>query len=288
MAIEDPIKIELGYDSHSRLSEYDRLVYPVVSRRSRGLSLGINLNPDKRCNFDCVYCQVERTDPPVTRRPDIKQLEMELRHWLNELEHGEYRGYQLKDIALAGDGEPTSEKQLPQVLELLLSLKQQHSSLTDIKLVLFTNGSGIDRVDLAAIFPRFYEAGGEVWFKLDAWDQTSLERINRTRLKFDQLMSKLEKFGQRYPVILQSCFFQWQQQAFDEQIYQPYLEQVQRLLQHKVEIHKIQAYTLARKPAESEAMPWEDEAMDQLAQLLRSNLQLPVELFYEKGTEEST
>ncbi len=286
MVAKEPIKIELGYDSHSRLSEFDRLVYPVVSRRSRGLSLGINLNPDKRCNFDCVYCQVERTDPPQTRRPDIKQLEMELLHWIGELEHGEYRGYQLKDIALAGDGEPTSEKQLPQVLELLLSLKQQYPQLSDIKLILFTNGSGIDRKDLVDIFPQFYQSHGEVWFKLDAWDQSSLEGINRTRLKFGQLMSKLEAFGQQYPVVLQSCFFQWQQRDFSEEIYQSYVAEVRSLIKQQVQIKKIQAYTLARKPAESEARPWSDEAMNRLAGLLRSELDLPVELFYEKGIEE--
>jgi len=277
--------IVLSYDSHDRLSEYDRLVYPVVSRRSRGLSLGINLNPDKRCNFDCVYCQVERPEKAQHIRPDIVQLETELRHWLTRLQEGDYRGYQLQDIALAGDGEPTSEKQLDQVLELLLSLKQEFGLEPSVKLILFTNGSGIDRKDLQVIYPRFFAAGGEVWFKLDYWDQQSLEMINRTRLKYQDLLAKLRWFGQQYPVVLQSCFFQWQGLAFSEQLYAKYVEVIKTLTTESVHIQKIQAYTLARKPAEADALPWSDSDMNRLAALLRQQCSVAVELFYEKGVE---
>ena len=45
----------------------NRFVYPVLSRRSGGISLGVNLNPDKVCNFDCIYCQVDRTRQSETR-----------------------------------------------------------------------------------------------------------------------------------------------------------------------------------------------------------------------------
>ncbi len=286
MKAVDDARIELSVDSHSRLSEYDCLVYPVVSRRSRGLSLGINLNPDKRCNFDCVYCQVERTEPAIRIRPDLARLEQELRHWLERLRQGDYRGYRLRDIALAGDGEPTSEKQLPEVLQLLLDLKKEFGLGPDVKLVLFSNGSGIDRTDLSAIWPEFFGAGGEVWFKLDYWDQQSLELINRTRLKFDSLVGKLASFGQQYPVVLQSCFFQWQGQPYSDASYRPYVELVAQLLRGGLKLQKIQAYTLARKPAESEAAPWEDSEMDRLAGLLREQLGARVELFYESGSEE--
>ena len=49
------------HTQHERRFEANRFVYPVLSRRSKGLSLGVNLNPDKVCNFDCIYCQVDRT-----------------------------------------------------------------------------------------------------------------------------------------------------------------------------------------------------------------------------------
>ena len=285
MSVVDDSTITLGYDSHDRLSAYDNLVYPVVSRRSRGLSLGINLNPDKRCNFDCVYCQVERPESSGIIHPDLAQLESELRHWLGRLRDGDYRGYSLQDIALAGDGEPTSEKQLPLVLEMLLNLKKEFQLPQSVKLILFTNGSGIDRKDLQIIYPRFFEAAGEVWFKLDYWDQQSLVEINRTNLKFDSLISKLQRFGNKYPVVLQSCFFQWKTQRFEGDLYQPYVELVKKLISEGLQIQKIQAYTLARKPAEMDAHPWLDADMDKLAELIRQQCAVPVELFYEKGAE---
>ncbi|GIS62123.1 MAG: hypothetical protein CM1200mP2_43480 [Planctomycetaceae bacterium] len=52
---------------HPRTFHDNRFVYPVLSRRSHGLSVGINLNPDKICNFDCIYCQVDRTSQAETR-----------------------------------------------------------------------------------------------------------------------------------------------------------------------------------------------------------------------------
>ncbi len=38
----------------------NHFVYVVTSSRARGLSLGINVNPDKYCNYDCLYCEVDR------------------------------------------------------------------------------------------------------------------------------------------------------------------------------------------------------------------------------------
>ena len=53
-----PTPLTRLFQTHSRnLFQDNRFVYAVVSRRSGGVSIGVNLNPDKYCNFDCVYCQ---------------------------------------------------------------------------------------------------------------------------------------------------------------------------------------------------------------------------------------
>tara|TARA_R110002095_G_scaffold203465_1_gene185444 strand:- start:2385 stop:3314 length:930 start_codon:yes stop_codon:yes gene_type:complete len=278
-------KITLSYASHSRLSEFDQLVYPVISRRSGGLSLGINLNPDKRCNFDCVYCQVERSDELSIIEPSLAQLELELRHWLGAISAEGYRGYPLKDIALAGDGEPTSVRILPQVLRLLLDLKQEFALADAVKLVLFTNATGLDRKDLTPLWAPFYKAKGEVWCKLDYWDQQSLTQLNRTRVSFQRLIEKIIAFGRVHPLVLQSCFFNWQSRLSIDDGYPGYVGLVKRLLDSGVQLEKIQAYTLARQPAETEALPWSNAEMDLLAASLRRCLDLPVELFYEDGVE---
>src|SRR3954453_7034267 len=63
---------------HPRRFEENRFVYPVLSRRSEGISVGVNLNPDKVCNFDCIYCQVDRTTQSETQFVEMSQLLEEL------------------------------------------------------------------------------------------------------------------------------------------------------------------------------------------------------------------
>ncbi len=58
--ISSGYSVVMPYTDHSRLFRENRFVYPVLSRRSKGISIGINLNPDRVCNFDCIYCQVDR------------------------------------------------------------------------------------------------------------------------------------------------------------------------------------------------------------------------------------
>src|SRR6185369_1894251 len=110
------------FTQHSRSWRDNRFVYPVISRRSKGLSIGVNLNPDQACNFDCVYCSVDRTTPasaPTVRSVDLEGVRTELDHLLGLAVSGviwneppfdrtppELR--RLNDVAFSGDGEPTS------------------------------------------------------------------------------------------------------------------------------------------------------------------------------------
>ncbi|HET7854477.1 MAG TPA: radical SAM protein, partial [Candidatus Methylomirabilis sp.] len=78
----------LTIHDHPRQLDENRYVYAVLSRRSGGVSIGINLNPDKVCNFDCIYCQVDRTTPGRYRRVDLGILEQELRDILAKARSG--------------------------------------------------------------------------------------------------------------------------------------------------------------------------------------------------------
>src|SRR5436190_6817447 len=60
----------------------NRFVYAVVSQRSRGLSIGVNLSPDKFCTFDCVYCEVSRNHHPQEVELDLKAVASELKGML--------------------------------------------------------------------------------------------------------------------------------------------------------------------------------------------------------------
>ena len=126
------------FQTHSRSFEDNRFVYAVVSRRSGGVSIGVNLNPEKYCNFDCVYCQVDRTihGGKVLRRIDLPQLADELDEMVDLIVSGrlfesprfsttpaEYR--RLNDIAMSGDGEPTASPIFDEVVELCTDLRRR-------------------------------------------------------------------------------------------------------------------------------------------------------------------
>src|ERR1041385_3784970 len=74
---------------HERRFDANRFVYPVLSRRSKGISLGVNLNPDKICNFDCIYCQVDRRSEAETDFVDLHSVLDELRHLLEIAANGQ-------------------------------------------------------------------------------------------------------------------------------------------------------------------------------------------------------
>src|SRR5438067_13876588 len=116
-AIGNPQSATFG--DHRRDFGGNRYVYPVVSRRSRGVSVGLNLNPDKVCNFDCVYCQVDRTTPGPTDTVNVDRLREELEDMLDLVQTGRLFDHErfcdtpqvlrrLNDIAFSGDGEPTT------------------------------------------------------------------------------------------------------------------------------------------------------------------------------------
>src|SRR5688572_3220723 len=127
------------FTQHPRSWRDNRFVYPVISRRSQGLSIGINLNPDQGCNFDCVYCSVDRTQPPAVRDVDLVAVRAELDHLLSLAVSGaiweeapfdrtppELR--RLNDVAFSGDGEPTSYPAFAEACRLAAELIQWHGA----------------------------------------------------------------------------------------------------------------------------------------------------------------
>ncbi|MDH5560848.1 MAG: radical SAM protein [Deltaproteobacteria bacterium] len=273
-------EVVLSTAQHPRLSEYGRLIYPVISRRSGGLSLGINLNPAKNCNFDCIYCQVDRTIPKKSLKAPLKQVLKELEGWFEEIkkDNGSFKGYPLKDISIAGDGEPTLYKPLAELIREVLHLKNIHG-LKEAKLVLFTNGTRILRDDLLAVFPEFMKNSGEIWFKLDYWDQESLKRINRSRCSFKRLIDNLVEVGGRFPLILQSCFFNWEGTPFETKTYQAYAELIGELIEKGVLIKHIQIYSLARTPADSRCLPLSGEQIIQVKNLILDRIEVEILTF---------
>ena len=127
---------------HTRHFSDFTFVYPVISRRSKGLSIGVNLNPDKVCNFDCIYCEVDRRIPGAVTEVDLCQMKDELTAMVRFAKDGglakepkfnevPWLTREVKDIAFSGDGEPTMIQNFAECVETVVEV-QQLEGLDDI------------------------------------------------------------------------------------------------------------------------------------------------------------
>lgn len=170
---------------HDRDAAGMTYVYPVVSRRARGVSIGVNLNPNNACNWRCVYCQVPGLSRGKAPEVDLELLESELRAMLDAVVRGTFLAdhvpagsRRLNDIAFSGNGEPTSSPQFGAALALARRLLQEFELLGQIKVVVITNGSLVHLPAVTAALGTLAEMNGEVWFKLDSATDAGIERIN--------------------------------------------------------------------------------------------------------------
>lgn len=189
-------------------------VYPVVSRRAGGVSIGINLNPNNACNWRCIYCQVPglvRGGPPPL---DLPLLERELRSLLGDVLHGSFmadrvpeEARRLSDIAFSGNGEPTSAPEFPEAIRMAARVAEDFGILSSAKLRLITNGSLLDRKHVRGGIQSLREVGGEVWFKLDAATPEAVRRTNGTRADPASAVRRLVACAGLCETWVQSCFF---------------------------------------------------------------------------------
>lgn len=240
---------------HSRDRAGLTYVYPVVSRRAGGVSVGINLNPNNACNWRCVYCQVpdlkRGSAPPV----DLARLEAELRGFLAELLHGRFMEEQvpegarrLNDIALSGNGEPTSAAEFDRVVELIGRVMADSGLTGKIRLVLITNGSLIRRPVVKEGLRRMARLNGEVWFKLDSATPEGRLAINGTRQPAQSTFENLRLCASLCPTWLQTAVFAVAGEPPSSRERDAYLEFLQRVKEENVPLRGVLLYGLARPP----------------------------------------
>lgn len=245
---------------HSRDNAGMTYIYPVVSRRAGGVSIGINLNPNNACNWRCLYCQVPELKRGTAPMIDLVRLETELRSFLQEILHGSFMQTQIpadakriNDIALSGNGEPTSAKEFEQVIELIGRVKCDFDLPKELKLVLITNGSLMDRNNVQAGLRRMSELNGEVWFKLDSITHEGRQRINNTRMSLQRVHKNLQLTATLCPTWLQTCVFQLDGMPPTELEVSAYLEFIGKLVRENVSLQGVLLYGLARPSMQPEA-----------------------------------
>ena len=274
---------------HSLTPLGGRYVYAVVSPRARGLSLGINLNPGKYCNFDCVYCEVDRRGTvPVNSAVDVDQIAVELEQALKRIHHGclsthpEFQNVapdllQLKHVTLSGEGEPTLCPNFHEVVETVIHLRAS-ARVPFFKLVLVTNASGLDRAEVAygvSLLAR----RDEIWAKLDVGTQGYMDRINKAETPLSRILENIRGLAQQRPLVIQTMVPAIDGRNPFEGELSEYIARLNELKAAGAQIALVQIYSATRPSPHSECGHLPLMALSEIAKQVRAGTGLRTEVF---------
>lgn len=274
---------------HTRHFSDFTFVYPVISRRSKGLSIGVNLNPDKVCNFDCIYCEVDRRIPGAVTEVDLRQMKDELTAMVRFAKDGglakepkfdevPWLTREVKDIAFSGDGEPTMIHNFAECVETVVEV-QQSEGLDETKIVLITDAAGLDKADVKRGLKLMDTHHGEIWGKLDAGTEDYYREVNRSNVKFDRILSNLLETARARPIIIQSLFLKVHGQAMPAAELDAYCGRLNDLTESGGQISEVHLYTIARPTPEAFATKLELAELENMAAAVREQTGLTVAVF---------
>ena len=263
----------LDFRDHRRELDENRYVYAVVSRRARGLSVGVNLNPDKACNFGCPYCQVDRTTPGGPPRVDVAALASELEDLLRRASADlwsrppfdtvavEMR--RVADIAFAGDGEPTTPREFPAAAR---AARERRDRLAPgVPLRLLTNATLFHKDRVRAALAEF----DDLWCKLDAGTEAHFHLVDGTRLPFRRILDNLLLVARERPVVVQSRFPAIDGAGPGDAEVAAWVERLREIVAQGGRIDHVQVYTVARAPADPRCTPLGRARLESIAEAAR-------------------
>jgi len=248
----------LDVANHDRDVAGMRYVYPVVSRRAGGVSIGINLNPNHACNWHCAYCQVPDLVRGTAPDIDLGLLRQELTMMLTAVMQGDFLAEHvspdmccLSDVAISGNGEPTSCRAFDAIVQCIIDIMQQCDIAVPLRLI--TNGSYMRKPHVQRGLTLMRSYGGEVWIKVDAADENAIRRINGVRLDAGRLYAQVKQAADLCPTWIQTCMLAWDDAPPPAHEIDAYLALLHRFRQTAVPIRGVLLYGLARPSMQSEA-----------------------------------
>jgi wyosine [tRNA(Phe)-imidazoG37] synthetase (radical SAM superfamily) len=263
-----------------------RFVYAVISSRAGGLTIGINMNPDKHCNFDCFYCEVDRR--VVSREPklDVDVMAAELRKtiafiqsgrmverpWYNSLPTELLR---LRHVSLSGDGEPTLAPNFVEAVESVIRVRAVGGFF---KIVLITNGTGLNEPHVLRGL-EFLTRSDEVWIKLDGGTQAFIDQVNRPNVTLEKILANILLVGRLRPVVIQSLFPAIHGEEPPLQEIQEYAQRLKELKAGGAQISLVQIYSAARPGMHDGWGHLPLRALSQIAQTVRQVTGLRAEVY---------
>jgi wyosine [tRNA(Phe)-imidazoG37] synthetase (radical SAM superfamily) len=267
----------------------NRFVYVVVSSRARGLTIGVNMNPDKRCNFECVYCEVDHSRASGESKLDTNVMADELRKTLRFVQDGNLRErhayhtipaelLQLRHVALSGDGEPTLAPNFAEAVEDTIHVRAL-GEFPFFKIVLLTNATGLDLPQVQYGLKHLVTSD-EIWAKLDGGTQAYLDKVGRPNgVHLKKVLSNILMVALHRPVIIQSLFpaINGEEPLSDE--IEEYAHRLKELKDNGAQIPLVQIYSATRPTRNSSCGHLPLKTLSRIAQTVRQVAGLKAEVF---------
>jgi wyosine [tRNA(Phe)-imidazoG37] synthetase (radical SAM superfamily) len=276
---------DLGYP---RIFLGHRFVYALISSRAGGLSIGINMNPDKICNFNCVYCEVDRSQPSNSVCVDVDVVKQELKSTLDLVSTGAIARHpqfqnvpesllNLRHVAFSGDGEPTLCNDFARIVESVVHIRAQ-GNLPFFKMVLMTNASGLHHPQVIDGLAHF-TARDEIWAKLEVGTQEAMNRVNQTDCSLALIMKNILDLARKRPVIIQSLFPEIDNGEPSQHEIEEYVQRLTDLKQAGAQISLVQVYSSTRQPATSKSGHLSLKTLNNIASRVQQSSGLRVQVF---------
>ncbi|MCU0692366.1 MAG: hypothetical protein MUF54_13280 [Polyangiaceae bacterium] len=233
-----------GADRPDATHRSTRYVYVARSRRAGGLSLGIDLTPSGHCSFSCVYCQASH--PPASSpnfTVDVARMRDDLILRLRE-----DTAEELRDLVLAGSGEPTSVPNLAQALDAIQNVLETLG--TTIPMRIFTNGRHFGRDDVTRALAAWCDRGGEVWVKLDGACADTVAAINGRRFDVREHLDATWSFAMQHPIGIQTMLFRGPGIPPVDRVVSELVEALRQGLARGAGIREVHVLTLSRRPSD--------------------------------------
>jgi len=266
----------------------NRFVYAVVSPRARGLSIGVNMNPDKFCNFDCEYCEVNRAVPSLEKSLDVDAMAAELQRVLAQAYSGELRSFpqfrntppdlmHLRHVALSGDGEPTLCPNFLDALRAVIHVRAL-GQFPFFKVVLITNSTGLDLAQVQDGL-KLFTPQDEIWAKLEAGSQRCLQEVNRPNCLIEKVLENILLVARHRPVIIQSLFPLLNHEEPSAEEIEHYASRLSDLKHAGAQIPLVQIYSADRPTPHSRCGHLPLKALARIAQRVRDVSGLKAEVY---------
>lgn len=244
------------------------------------------MNPDRLCNFDCSYCEVDRRSPSPERELLVDVMSGELYRTLRAVRQGHLRTrpsyhslpaelLQLRHVALSGDGEPTLA---PNFVEAVQAVARVRALSGFFKTVLLTNGTGLDNSEIQRGL-EILTKSDEIWIKLDGGTQNFVDKVNRPNIPLEKILANIRLIGRQRPVVIQSLFpaIHGDEPPFEE--IQEYAQRLKDLKADGTQISLVQIYSAARPGIHAELGHLPLRVLSQIAQSVRQISGLRAEVF---------